>query len=582
MYGNHGKILTVDLSTRDTNVEYLSEQTYRGLLGGKGLGTYLLRKNVRGNAEPFSDENCLVFAVGPLTGSGMFGTNRYGIFSKSPLTGCYAESYSGGRAGAALKKTGYDAVVIKGKSQQPVYITVSDSGVSFHSAKEIWGQDSYKTEDYLLKKVGKDGARAVVIGPAGENLVRFSCVENDYWRSAGRTGMGAVMGSKKLKGIVFSGNKKPEFCSPQKLKEFIKEFAVKSKDDKGVYNYKTYGTTALVSLLNTAGAFPTDYWRKGEADYWKQLSGEYFLENFDIEPRSCPPCLMSCGKLATVRSGKFEGLKVEGPEYETIYAFGGLCGVNNLDEIIYLNDLCDRYGIDTISTGNIIAFALYAGEKNYIKLPGGSRFEQVVQLLESIVQRQGLGEQMAEGIKTFSKYLGLEEEAVHVKGLEPAGYDPRRLKGMGLAYATSTRGACHLRATFYKPELSGMIDPQGIEGKAELFVDFEDRLTLFDTFILCRFYRDLVGWQEIKDLLQIIAGYTCDVDELRRVAGNIITATRRFNYDCGLSAADDTLPKRFFKEPLGDEGYVLTEQELSYMLKDYYQLRGWGSDGNPY
>jgi len=582
IFGVHGKILIVDLNSGESLMRDIPEEQYQKLLGGKGLGTYLLREYVQGDTDPLSEENCLIFTAGPLTDSGMFGSNRYGVFSKSPLTGCYAESYSGGNIAPSLKKTGYDAIVIKGKCKEPSYLLVSDTEVALKDASNIWGLDTYRAQDMLIKEAGRDNARAVVIGPAGENLVRFACIENDYWRSAGRTGLGAVMGSKKLKGVIFYGNSKAQFNAPGELKKYYQEFARKNKDDKGVNSYKTYGTTALVSLLNSVGGFPTNYWREGTAEYWKQISGEYLLENFDVKSRSCPPCLMSCGKLTTVKSGKYKGLTLEGPEYETIYAFGGLCRIESLDEIIYLNDLCDRYGIDTISTGNIVAFALYAAEKKLLELPAGSRMEQVVQLIEDIVQRREIGAKMAEGIKLFSTDLGLEDAAVHVKGLEPAGYDPRRLKGMGLAYATSARGACHLRATFYKPELAGMIDPQTTDGKAQLFVDFEDRLAIFDTLIMCRFYRDIVGWNEIRDLLELTTGRTYGVDELRAMAGDIITETRRFNYQCGLRKKDDALPKVFFQQPLGENGYVLSEEELDKMLAEYYQLRGWDKDGNPF
>lgn len=582
IYGVNGKVLVIDLSTGDRLIKSIPENAYCKVLGGKGLGTHLLNEYVPGDADPLSEENCLILTVGPLTDSGMFGSNRYGVFSKSPLTGCYAESYSGGNVAPAIKRTGYDAIIVKGKCQQPSYLLISDAEVSINDAGGIWGLDTYRTQDMLLKEVGKEDARAVVIGPAGENLVRFACIENDYWRSAGRTGLGAVMGSKKLKGIVFCGNSRVEFNAPNKLKAYFKNFAQKNKEDKGVKSYKTYGTTALVSLLNSVGGFPTNYWRQGIAPHWKQISGEYFLENFEIKSRSCPPCLMSCGKLTTVRSGSHKGLTVEGPEYETIYAFGGLCNIEKMEDIVYLNDFCDRYGIDTITAGNIVAFALYAAEKKLLELPGGSRIEQIVQLIESIVHRKGIGAKMAEGIKAFSADLGLEDAAVHVKGLEPAGYDPRRLKGMGLAYATSARGACHLRATFYKPELAGMIDPQTIDGKAQLFVEFEDRLTIFDTLIMCRFYRDIVGWDEIRYLLELTTGHTFTVDELKAMAGDIVTQTRRFNYKCGLSKKDDKLPKIFSEQPLGDEGYTLSEDELEKMLTDYYQLRGWDAEGNPF
>jgi aldehyde:ferredoxin oxidoreductase len=282
-----------------------------------------------------------------------------------------------------------------------------------------------------------------------------------------------------------------------------------------------------------------------------------------------------------VKEGRHAGLKIEGPEYETIYAFGGLCQIDQIEEIAYLNDICDRLGMDTITAGNLCAFTIEAhhhGKIDY-KIDYGD-VDKIAELLSIIARRTGIGDVLAQGIKHAAKEWDLEDIAVHVKGMEPAGYDPRVLKGMGLAYATSDRGACHLRATFYKPELTGMIAPDQIEGKAELFIDFEDRLTIFDTLVLCRFYRDLYLWDTLGEIIHALTGLPSDKKSLRSYAANISTLVRKFNLREGLQPHEDWLPKAFFKK-LENTGHEIKPDELSYMIKDYYRLRGWNEAGIP-
>ncbi len=582
MNGYHGKILTVDLTVQSWAIETLSPDVYRKRLGGKGLGTYLMLERIPVGVDPLSPDNGLIFATGPLADTGIHGSNRYGVYSKSPQTGFYSESYSGGNVTPAMKRTGYDAILIQGRAGRPAFLEISDTGVIFHDAGDLWGKETYETQDAVLARVSRPDAQAVVIGPAGENLVRFACIENNYWRSAGRTGLGAVMGSKNLKGVVFWGSTRAKLADSEGLKSWVKSFTGRIKDYPAVQAYRKYGTTQLVAIMNRVGGFPSGYWEEGRLEGWEAISGDALVNNFDVRPHACPPCLMACGKMTRVTSGNRSGLQVEGPEYETIYSFGGLCGVKSLEDILYLNDVCDRLGMDTMSAGNILSFAMYAARKGGLDLnltPGDA--EGLAGLLGLIARREGIGGLMAEGIKEFSRAIGMADEAIHVKGLEPAGYDPRLLKGMGLAYATSARGACHLRATFYKPELSGMIDPQTTEGKAELFVAYEDRLAVYDALILCRFYRDLVLWPEIAELLELTTGIRYSEPDLRDLASGIITETRRFNLREGLTRADDTLPRRLIQEPLGTEGLTITQAELDRMLDEYYALRGWNQRGEP-
>lgn len=572
----YGKLLRVDLTGKTYREESIPQETLKRYLGGKGLGTYLLLNNVPQGADPLSAENRIIFTVGPATGTVMPGSSRHGLYSKSPQTGGYAESYAGGKVAPQIKATGYDAIILEGRSEKPAFLEVSDKGVRFHQADDLWGKETYITEDKVKERVGIPSAQAVVIGPAGENLVRLACVENNYWRSSGRGGLGAVFGSKNLKAVVFHGSQKPSCADEKVLKGFVKNLIANSKDLPGVKNYKKYGTPQMVALLNSAKAFPTRYWSKGVLEGWEKISGEALINNFQVKPKTCPGCFMACGDLTTVTSGPRAGLTIEGPEYETIYAFGGLCCIDRMEDIIYFNDLCDRYGIDTISAGNLVALAMEARTRGINRdFPDYGDTEGAANLLADIAYRRGPGAVFSDGIVQAARALNLEDIAIHVKGMEPPGYDPRVLKGVGLGYATSARGACHLRATFYKPELSGMISPSAVEGKAALYIEFEDRLTIFNTLINCTFYRDLLQWDELQTIVKALTGWDYSVEEMRRMANEIVTMSHDFNLREGLGRASDNLPERLYRQKLPETGASITREEMDYMLGDYYSMRGW-------
>jgi aldehyde:ferredoxin oxidoreductase len=586
MKGFYNRVLLIDLNARTFRIETIPDFVYETYLGGKGLASYLLTQLNPVGADPLGPENCLVFATGPVTGSSVWGSCRYGVFTKSPQTGFYSESYAGGKVPEAVDAAGYDAIVIQGRSATPTVLSIQPDGVEFHEAGEIWGMDSFQTQDAVLerfaprgKKLGKGGA--VVIGPAGENLVRFAVIENDYWRSCGRTGVGAVMGSKNLKAILFSGDRRRSLHDEGSLRAFSKALASEAKTNKGVEAYKSMGTTQMVRVMNQANAFPTRYWSKGSYEKWEKISSDALHEQCRVKPNACLKCFMACGRMTEVLHGRHAGLKLEGPEYETIYAFGGLCLIDSIEEIAYLNDLCDRLGMDTITAGNLCAFTIEASRRDKIsyRIDYGD-VDGIAALLAKIAAREGIGGLLAEGIREAAREWGLEDLAVHVKGLEPAGYEPRVLKGMGLAYATSDRGACHLRTTFYKAELSGMIDPDQIEGKAELFVDFEDRLNIFDALILCRFYRDLYTWDQLEEMIRAVTGLDANSDALKEKAAAISTLVRNFNIREGLRPEDDRLPKKLHQK-LEDSEKTITEGELETMLRDYYRLRGWDDQGYP-
>jgi aldehyde:ferredoxin oxidoreductase len=337
----------------------------------------------------------------------------------------------------------------------------------------------------------------------------------------------------------------------------------------------------MVAMLNNAGGFPTRYWSEGTMKGWEKIGADAMKEKLKPVSRACKTCFLGCGKLVEVQEGRHRSLKIEGPEYETLYSFGGLCLIDEIEEIVHLNDICDRLGLDTITAGNLSAFAIEASQRGVIdeKLEYGEP-DAVADLLGKISRREGIGDVLAGGIRHAAKNWGLEDIAIHVKGLEPAGYDPRALKGMGLAYAVSDRGACHLRTTFYKAELAGLIDPDTTDGKAEMLIDFEDRCTLFDCMILCRFYRDFYMWDELSEVVKLTTGISANQDHLKRIAATVADSTRMFNIREGLTMADDTLPERFFKEPLPD-GQTITRNQLKTMVSDYYRLRGWDQKGVP-
>lgn len=483
MQGFYNQILNINLSKQTVHVQKIDDDIYATYLGGKGLASWILSEKNPAGVDPLSGKNHLIFATGAVTGGVTWGSSRYGVFTKSPLTGLYAESYSGGRVPEAISATGFDAIVIKGCARDLCALEITPQGALFHDAFDLKGKDTFETEDivkqkYFYKKDKNWKTGAVVIGPAAENGVLFSIIKNDGWRCAGRAGTGTVMGSKNLKAIVFSGDKKRIPHDSKALIKLSKELAADSKDSPIVHAYKSMGTSQMVRLMNGAKAFPTRYWTMGQAPHWEKISADALHNQCKVKPHACAKCFLSCGRMTQVQEGRHKGLTLEGPEYETIYTYGGLCMIDSIEEIVFLNHICDSLGMDTITAGNLVAFTMAAYEQG--KCDYEIRFgdaEAVAKLLQLISDCKDLGDVLSKGIRYAAKVFNMEDQAIHVKGMEPAGYDPRVLKGMGLAYATSDRGACHLRATFYKPELSGMIAPDQIEGKAKLFIDFEDRLT---------------------------------------------------------------------------------------------------------
>jgi aldehyde:ferredoxin oxidoreductase len=576
MYGFHNRLLHIDLSSQTWAMEGIPDDTLGRYLGGKGLGVHLLLEKSPPGVDPLAPENPLIVTTGPASGTVLAPASRYGLFSKSPLTGLFGESYSGGHVAPKIKATGYDAILVRGESAEPVYLEISDQAVHFHDATACWGMDAYQSEEFLEAASGVRGAKAIVIGPAGERRVPFALVGNDRGRQAGRTGMGAVMGAKQLKGIVFHGGADCPLHDPGAVRSYDRQLRERGKDNARAATYRSLGTPAAVAVANVVGAFPSYYWSRGTVPFWEKISGEMLAERFQPRAKACYRCFFACGKITTIPSGRHAGLRVEGPEYETICAFGGQCGVDDLAEILYLNDICDRLGMDTITAGNVAGFAIEASRRGVLELDlDYGDVDGIAALLRQMANQEGMGALLSQGVRVASEELGLEDLAVHVKGLEPPAFDPRALKGMGLAYAVADRGACHLRATVYKAEFRDQVDRTSVDGKAELVLEFEDRDTVFDTLILCRFYRDMIGWGDLTTIIRGLTGLEMDQARLKALSADIANAVRRYNLREGMTAADDTLPQRLLNKPLQPRGERLTADELERMLAEYYTLRGW-------
>ena len=572
MKGFFNKVLRIDLSACEYSYDDISDEILKRTLGGKGLGTYLLTKENPVGVAPLSAENVFIIATGPVTGSKVWSQSRFGVFSKSPATGGFGESYCGGALAPKIKGCGVDAIVVTGAATELKYLLIDEDGVKFENANEIKGADTVEAENYILANAPQK-AGAMVIGPAGENQAASACIKVDRWRSLGRGGLGAVMGTKNLKGIAFSGTRKCELADTDVITNLVKAVARTGKDSPISPVYQNFGTPSQVKVTNSQKCFPTEYWKSGCFDKWENISADYMQENFEVKSQACPNCFLRCTKHSVIKKGRHAGLELEGPEYETIYAIGGLNMIDSLEEIAWLNDICDRQGLDTMTAGNLSAFAVEAYKA------GASDFEidynqpdRCAELYHMIANSEGFGQVLAKGIKVAARELGLEDIAVHVKGLEPGGFDPRVLKGMGLSYATSPRGACHLRGTFYKAELSGQIPKEQIKGKAELHIDYEDRAALFDSMVLCRFFRDFILWDELHEIILGTTGMDLSKEEMSDLANDITQATRAYNTREGLDASTDTLPKAFIKQA-NKEGAVLTEEELNTMLDEYNQIR---------
>jgi len=575
-----GEIARVNLSTSKIFHQKLDENVAKNFLGGRGLGVKVLYDELKPKTNPLSPENKIIFATGPVTGTRAPTSGRYCVVSKSPLTGTIFDSHSGGFFGPELKFTGYDAIIIEGKAETPVYIWINNETVEIRDASEVWGQDTHMTTERLMKETDSN-AKVACIGPAGERQVLLAAIINDKHRAAGRGGLGAVMGSKNLKAVVVRGTSKVDVADEEEFSEvFDESLTVIRKNPITDKSLPTLGTAVLVNLVNEHGMYPTRNFQEGVFEDAEGVSGEKITETILVGRRACYACPIACGR-ATKTSEK-EG---EGPEYETTWAFSAQCGINDLTSVTHANYLCNELGLDTISTGNTIGCAMEMSQKRFLKekIEFGDA-NKLVKLVKKIALREGIGKELADGSKRFAEKYGCPELAMQVKGLEIPAYDPRGAQGHALAYATSNRGGCHLRAYLIGPEILGtpaLVDRFKPDGKADLVFNFQNLFAALDSMILCVFTSFALNPSHYAKFLTTITGLTFTDEDLMKIGERVWNLERFFNIREGFGRRDDTLPPRFLKTPLPEGGSRARTVFLDKMLKEYYDLRGWDSEGAP-
>lgn len=580
MYGWMGKFYKVDLTKQTWESFSVNPDLYRAFLGGRGLGVKLYTDMVDPSIDPLSPENPLIFLTGPLTGTSISTAGRYQVVSKSPLTGTIADSSSGGSFGAVLKAAGIDGMVVIGRAQLPVWLYVTENGVEFHDASDIWGRLTNETRDHLIAATHKK-ASVASIGPAGENGVPFAAIMNDNDRAAGRAGMGTVMGAKNLKAIVAYGERETPIADPEGLKAFMKRLLILiDKNPVTGKSLQLLGTSVLVNVINAHGMFPTRNFQRGVFNDAEGVSGEKIAETILTKKSACWKCPIACGRVTKTRND--EG---EGPEYESVWGFSAQLGASDLEAAARANYACNRLGLDTITTGNTIGCAMELQQIG--AWPDGPRWGQVDQLtdwIQDIAYKRGMGADLALGAKKLAEKYEHPDVAMAVKGLELPAYDPRGAQGMALAYATSNRGGCHMRAYMIAPEILGQpvfMDRYSTAGKAKLTALFQDISAAADSMVLCRFLQFSCGIDTLTDMLKLVTGLDFTSNEVVRIGTRIYTLERWFNQKNGFSRKDDTLPRRFLEEPFTEGASRNRVVKLDEMLNEYYNLRGWDQNGNP-
>jgi len=595
MKGTHGKLLEVDLTQGKTKDLPISEQTFRRYLGGRGLGARLLFDLLPARTDPLSPENVLIFLTGPLTGSMVTGSSKFVVVTKSPLTHGWCDSYSSGRIAVELKKVGYDGMVIRGKSNHPCYLKIDDGGIEIREADWIWGKDSFTTER-MLKEFEKNPSVGISsIGPAGENLCKFACISSDLYRQAGRGGVGAVMGSKRLKAIVVKGKKEVALHDRKRLVELNRENFQRAKKSVVAQARMKYGTPLTLNITHTGGILPTKNFQFGTWEKALEKIDSVGVHKSTISHKACLSCFTPCSMITRVSEGKYKGITVEGPEYETLGMFGSNLLIDSLPIIIQANVLCDKLGLDTISTGNVIGFIMECFERGMISANQTEGFElrfgdgeASLAAIELIANRKGFGDILAEGVRAAAGHIGKGSDrfAMHVKGLEFPAYEPRGAFGSGLSYAVSPRGACHRRAWPPAKEILGGYPPYTIEGKAEMIKGLYDENCVLHSLLVCDMPAKFIplSLEDYANYFQAATGESISKKDFLTIADRIETLIRMFNLREGLTRKDDTLPYRTLWEPLPDgpaKGEFIGEENLKRMIDDYYTCRGWDSEGVP-
>ena len=583
LYGWWGKMMVVDLSKGSIDKGEIDEKVLRKYIGGRGLGAYLFVQHTKDpNVDPLGEKNPIILTVGPLTATPSPTAGRANMTSRSPLSLTIMDTNIGGTFGALMKMAGYDAIVITGKSPEPVYLYFDDERVEILPAEDLWGKDNEEVTKILKERHGKR-ASILSIGRAGENLVRISTVMNNGERAFGRGGAGAIWGSKKLKAIVTNGGKqRPLIHSPEDFKYFRYEankLIVTHPVTSKVFN--PLGTIGIIRMINAFQILGTRNFQDNHFEGVEKISGETLQRTYLVRKDACWGCPIMCGRIS-----KIESKEGAGPEFETTWALGSNLGIDDLKTVTLANFLANDLGIDTISLGSVVAFAMEATEKGVFDF--GIRFgeaDKLLEFIESIGLRKGVGDILAEGVKRASERVGGKEFAMHVKGLEIPAYDPRGTQGMGLVYATSNRGACHLRGglsvTFEVYGVPRRIDRLEVLGKGTHVARSQDAGAVIDSLIVCRFATMATSLHHWVRLYNAVTGESITASELQRMGERIYNLERMINVKLGFTGKDDTLPQRFLKEAkkIASKGEFVVD--LDTMLKEYYEYRKWDENGIP-
>ncbi|NHJ01368.1 MAG: aldehyde ferredoxin oxidoreductase [Candidatus Heimdallarchaeota archaeon] len=585
--GYMGKYLDVNLTNGKLNELPIDLKKAEQFIGGKGLGANILYDSLAANVDPLSSENIILFMTGPLTGTSIQTSGRWCIVTKSPHTGIFLDSQVGGKFGHRLKQAGYDYILVRGKSAEPVYLEVSSDGFELHSAIKLWGKGNYETEVDLRKIHPK--MEVASIGPAGENLVSYATITTDKTHIAGRGGAGAVMGSKNLKAIVAGGTEAINVSNPNQFARLTRKFGKKVRANPGVKRRHEIGTVMWVRMANEAGFLPTHNFQSGVFKGAENISGERMRDEYVVGHTACYRCAIACGKTTRFTEGMYSGLEVDGPEYETSALMGASCGIDDLGAIAKANAICDDLGLDTITAGGTIAFAMECMEKNILKqreLPDlhFGNAEALHTFLHKIAYREGMGDLFAKGSLIAAKSLGKNSSdfAIQVKGLELAGVEPRGSFGMALAYSTSDRGGCHQRCWTPGAELSGSLTRFSFKSVPKFVKDSQDERAACFSLVLCDFLPfDL---PEMVEMLNMTTGFSYTSETYLRAGERIWNQTRLFNVREGMTATNDVLPNRFYieKAPEGDpKGQIIDKKAFEKAKQEYYSFRNWDSQGIP-
>jgi len=599
-----GKILRVNLQEGKIETEDLREDWTQMFIGGAGLATRYLYDEVPQGVDALGADNKLIFMTGPLTGTASASAARYSVVAKSPLTGIWGHGNSGGSFGPALKRSGYDGIIFEGVSLQPVYLKIIDGQPELCDASELWGKIVPETED-LIRQASKRKLTIACIGPGGENQVRYAAIMNNKHRAVGRCGLGAVMGAKRLKAVACGGKAGIELANKDTFMEIAKKQIELLNESILKVGFEAFGTNMVSDMVNARGGYPTRNWQHGVFEAIEEVNSEALTEKVFVKGVNCFACPIACGRGTEIREGQWKGHKGEGPEYETTNTLGAQCGISDMNAITMANYLCNEYGLDTITAGSTIAFALECYEKGILtkEQTGGLELkfgdsELVVGLIEKIAKRQGIGDLLAEGSKAMSEKLGQGSEhfAMHVKGLELPAYDPRAAKITGLGYVTANRGGDHITAYVQGPTFIDapflLVEDSTIEdpfvanpAEAKVVIDLENALTMFDCIGACKFMGILLPAEDYVQLISHATGWNFKVEDFRISGERIYNLMRAFCVREGITREADTLPKRLMEDPLPEgpaEGMVIDKDTLE-MLKDaYYEIRGWDKEtGKP-